>query len=240
MVERTYRIVAALRARPRGPKGQICAALRRIDVKRRMDCHSPRLNSHMAWAVSSLTHCLRIPAISHRRINSKSLLINYDPIGHSPATSIASGIKGGPYGTRIHHRRCHRRHDFLACRRNSCGRTDLRQSARRVFYAASASPQDLGPALSGGAARTGTFAGWRGSMLLGAEVKLRTLSRGTRTQTVPGAKSRAMHRAAYNSRIIPCITGMLRTLPSRFVSSAVDDAGDCVRATGQRPELGRR
>jgi hypothetical protein len=28
-----------------------------------------------------------------------------------------------------------------------------------------------------------------------------------------------MHRAAYNSRIIPCIQGMLRTLPSRSVSS---------------------
>ncbi len=30
-----------------------------------------------------------------------------------------------------------------------------------------------------------------------------------------------MHCAAYNSPIIPCITGMLRTLPSRFVSSVL-------------------
>src|ERR1700687_1153139 len=56
-------------------------------------------------------------------------------------------------------------------------------------------------------------------MLSGAEMRLRRRSHSARTQTVPGAKSGAMHRAAYNSRIIPCIPGMLRRLPSRFVSS---------------------
>src|SRR5450432_678922 len=40
-----------------------------------------------------------------------------------------------------------------------------------------------------------------------------------RTQTVPGTKSRAIRRAAYNSRISSRIPGMLTPLPSRFVSS---------------------